>query len=366
MKKKDIARYKKTLIAWYLENCRTLPWRKTHDPYSIWVSEVMLQQTQVNTVVPYYREFLKKFPTVKRLARANLQDVLKAWEGMGYYARARNLHRAAAIVHKKYNGRLPDDREAFRKLPGVGDYIAAAVLSIAFDQPYAVVDGNVKRVLARLLCIDTPVNDSASTKSFMAVAEDLKDSHFAGTYNQALMELGALICKPKAPLCDACPLPSYCKAFQTGRVATYPRKKARRAKPLYHIAVGVVIKGDRILITQRKPDGLLGGLWEFPGGKIKKGEKAEAACVREIKEEVNLKIKVLNHLARVKHAYTHFKINMDVFCCEYTTGRVKRNGPVDHRWIKISAIDRYPLPKANHKFLPKLKDYIKDMEVSRL
>jgi A/G-specific adenine glycosylase len=359
MNKKEIAGYQKKLMAWYLQNCRTLPWRKTDDPYGIWVSEVMLQQTQVNTVVPYYHKFLKKYPTVKHLAQAKLQTVLKIWEGLGYYARARNLHRAAGIVQIKYDGKIPDTWEAFRKLPGVGDYIAAAVLSIAFGQPYAVVDGNVKRVLARLLCIEAAVNDSGSAKTFKALAADLKAERAAGTYNQALMELGALICKPRAPLCDTCPVQMFCKAFQTDSVAIYPRKIMRRPTPLYHIAVGVVIKGDRILITQRKPDGLLGGLWEFPGGKIKKGEKAEAACAREIKEEVNIKVNVLHHLARVKHAYTHFKISMDVFCCGYLEGRIKRNGPVDHRWIKISAIDRYPLPKANHKFLPKLKKYLK-------
>jgi A/G-specific adenine glycosylase len=301
---------------------------------------------------------LKKFPTVKHLAQAKLQAVLKTWEGMGYYARARNLHRAAGIVQNKYDGEIPDTWEAFRKLPGVGDYIAAAVLSIAFGQPYAVVDGNVKRVLARLQCIEAAVNDTRSARTFQALAVDLKAEHAAGTYNQALMELGALICKPRAPLCDICPVQIFCKAFQSDTVAIYPRKIMRRPTPLHNIAVGVVIKGDRILITQRKPDGLLGGLWEFPGGKIKKGEKAEAACVREIKEEVNLKINIIHHLARVKHAYTHFKISMDVFCCEYLDGRIRRNGPVDHRWIKLSAIDRYPIPKANHKFLPKLKKWL--------
>jgi A/G-specific adenine glycosylase len=358
MKKKDIARVQRELVGWYLDNYRVLPWRKTDDPYRIWVSEVMLQQTQVNTVLPYYRKFLKRFPTVRHLAQAQLQKVLKTWEGLGYYARARNLYHAAGIVQREFNSIIPADWDQFRKLPGVGDYIAAAVLSIAFDQPYAVVDGNVKRVLARLQCIGVPVNHTGSTKTFKAAAENLKDTRRPGTYNQALMELGALICKPRAPLCDTCPLKLFCEAYQTGTVEKYPRKAARRPVPLYRIAVGVVIKGGRILITQRKPDGLLGGLWEFPGGKIKKGENAKSACIREIKEEVNVTIKVLVHLAQIKHAYTHFKIIMDVFCCEYLEGRVKRNGPVGHRWIKMSAIDRYPLPKANHKFLPQLKKYM--------
>jgi A/G-specific adenine glycosylase len=355
MKEKDIQFFRKNLIAWYLNNHRSLPWRKTKDPYRIWVSEVMLQQTQVNTVLPYYREFLQKFPTVKRLARARLHDVLKVWEGLGYYARARNLHRASGIVQQQYNGVIPTTWKQFRALPGVGDYIAAAVLSIAFEQPYAVVDGNVKRVLARLQCIDAPANNSTSTKRFKETAEALKNSQMPGTYNQAIMELGAIICKPRNPLCDACPLQQVCLAYQTNTVAAYPKKIASRRTPHYNIAIGVVFKSGRILITQRKPNGLLGGLWEFPGGKIKNDETAEAACVREIKEEVNLQVAVIDYLAQVKHAYTHFKITMDVFCCNYISGRVKRNGPMAHRWIKPDEIHQYALPRANHKFLPKLK-----------
>jgi A/G-specific adenine glycosylase len=357
MKEKDIQFFWKNLIAWYLNNHRALPWRKTKDPYRIWVSEVMLQQTQVNTALPYYREFLKKFPTVKRLARASLHDVLKAWEGLGYYARARNFHRAAGIVQQQYNGIIPITWKQFRALPGVGDYIAAAVLSIAFNQPHAVVDGNVKRVLARLQCIDAPVSNSTSMKRFKETAEALKYTQMPGRYNQAIMELGAIICKPRNPLCDMCPLQRVCLAYQTETVAAYPKKIASRRTPHYNIAIGVVFKSGRVLITRRKPEGLLGGLWEFPGGKIKKGEKAEAACVREIKEEVNLRVAVADYLTQVKHAYTHFKITMDVFCCNYISGRVKRKGPVAHRWIKLDEIDQYALPRANHKFLSKLKKW---------
>ncbi|UCG06051.1 MAG: A/G-specific adenine glycosylase [Desulfobacterales bacterium] len=358
MKDIDIQYFQKNLIDWYLNNHRSLPWRKTEDPYRIWVSEAMLQQTQVSTVLPYYRKFLQKFPTIKHLARAELHDVLKVWEGLGYYARARNLHRAAGNVQQQYQGVIPTTWNQFRKLPGVGDYIAAAVLSIAFGLPYAVVDGNVKRVLARLQCIAAPLNNSTSTKRFKETAEALKDTQMPGTYNQALMELGAIICKPKHPLCDRCPVQRFCLAYQTKTVAEYPKKKAARQTPQYHIAIGVVFKNGRVLITQRKPDGLLGGLWEFPGGKIKKGESAEAACVREIKEEVSLQVAVIDHLAQVKHAYTHFKITMEIFCCNYKSGRVKRNGPVAHRWIKLDEIDQYALPRANHKFLPKLKKWI--------
>jgi A/G-specific adenine glycosylase len=357
LSKSEIQSLRNALIGWYRENQRELPWRKVSDPYPIWVSEAMLQQTQVATVLPYYHQFLKRFPNLPKLARADLQEVLKAWEGLGYYARARNLHKAAGIVIEQHQGNIPRNRQDFRKLPGVGDYIAAAVLSIAFNQPYSVVDGNVKRVLARLYVMKEPVNQSPAIKIFQQAAAELLDTREPGTFNQALMELGALICKPRNPLCPTCPVRTWCLAYQNDRISEFPRKLKKQAPPQYPIAVGVVFKNNRVLITRRKSDGLLGGLWEFPGGKIKRNEKAETACIREIKEEVNLTVKVDSHLCRVKHAYTHFKIQMDVFCCSYISGRLKLNGPVDHRWIRLNQIDDYPLPKANHKFFAKLRQW---------
>ena len=357
MIKMEIQPFRRALIGWYLANKRDLPWRNTTDPYHIWVSEVMLQQTQVTTVVPYYYKFLKQFKDLKSLSGASSQKVLKAWEGLGYYARARNLHRAAGIVLKEHSGMVPDGWKEFRRLPGVGDYIAAAVLSLAFGKPYPVVDGNVKRVLARLMAIRDPVNRPSSVKKFQQVAEPLLDPKRPGTFNQAMMELGAVVCKPHQPLCGSCPVQKFCNAYRADEVFNYPVKLKKPATPQYRIAVGVVFKQGRVLITRRKSAGLLGGLWEFPGGKIQKGENPEAACIREIKEEVNLVIKIDSHLSRVRHAYTHFKIIMDVFCCSYVSGRVRLKGPVDHRWITIAKLDSFPFPKANHKFFDELRKY---------
>lgn len=351
----DLKYLRAELTKWYSKNCRDLPWRRSDNPYHIWVSEVMLQQTQVDTVLKYYPQFLKKFPSIKKLARADLQAVLKAWEGMGYYARARNLHRAAKTVLKDYSGEIPDTWEAFYGLSGVGDYIAAAVLSIAFNQPHPVVDGNVKRVLARLHKIDAPVNQISAYSRFKEAAARLLDSRQPGIFNQAMMELGALVCKPRSPICAACPLNQRCRAYQTGQVADFPKRHKLKKTPQYHIAVGVIYKNDRVLITRRKAEGLLGGLWEFPGGKIRDGESAQAACIREIKEEVNLKVRIDSHLIQVKHAYTHFKIVMEVFCCRYVSGKVRLNGPAAHRWIRLNDYTKYPFPKANHKFIPLLK-----------
>ena len=351
----EIESLRKELLKWYQAHHRDLPWRRSNNPYRIWVSEVMLQQTQVRTVLDYYRRFITKFPNIKRLAGSDMEAVLKAWEGMGYYARARNLHRAANIVLQDYGGRIPQQWEAFHSLPGVGDYIAAAVLSIAFNQPHAVIDGNVKRLLARLFRIHAPVNRTGSHRRFKEAAGKLLDCRQPGIFNQAMMELGAVICKPRNPLCDFCPINEHCRAFATRQVAAFPKRQKTKATPQYHIAVGVIFKNERVLITRRKTEGLLGGLWEFPGGKIKDGESAQSACIREIKEEVNLDVQIERHLTTVKHAYTHFKIVMEVFCCHYQSGRVKLKGPVDFRWIGFDEFKNHPFPRANHKFIPLLK-----------
>ncbi len=346
---------RKALSNWYRTHQRHLPWRQTRDPYRIWVSEVMLQQTQVATVIDYYRRFLDRLATVADLAAADQQTVLKLWEGLGYYARARNLHRAAQIVCNDFAGRVPGNMDAFRKLPGVGAYIGAAVMSIAFEQPFAVVDGNVKRVLARLLCLDDAVNATNAHKTFQVHADELLDRNDPGEFNQAVMELGALICTPKKPVCASCAVNRWCCARQQNQVDVYPRRVPKKSTPVYRVAVGVVKKKGRLLITRRKSEGLLGGLWEFPGGRIDDGETAKQACVREIKEEVNLTVAVESHLAQVKHAYTHFRIIMDVFCCRYVGGRVRLRGPVDFQWVRPHQLDHYPFPKANNKFIPLLR-----------
>ncbi len=316
----------------------------------------MLQQTQVDTVIPYYNRFIDQFPNIAKLSRAPRQSVLKSWEGLGYYTRARNLHQAAGVVMMRFNGHVPRTWDAFRSLPGVGPYIAAAVLSIAYGGPFAVVDGNVKRVLARIFEASTPVNASPAYRVFHQLAVPLLERSCPGQYNQALMELGALVCKPSKPNCSKCPVNTLCRSHQNGAVDQFPKRNKRKPVPEVPIAVGVIRRKDRVLITQRKPQGLLGGLWEFPGGKIRDDETAENACLREIKEEVGLNISIDAHLARVRHAYTHFKIVLDVFLCDYVNGTIHLNGPVDYRWIKIDDIDRFPVPKANHKFIGKLKE----------
>ncbi len=355
MAPKNISQFRRNLLAWFKAHHRQLPWRETNNPYHIWVSEVMLQQTQAIKVVEYYQDFVDRFPTLQHLAKTELDDVLKQWEGLGYYARARNLRKAAKILVDQMDGEVPADYDSFRELPGVGDYTAAAVQSIAFNNPYAVVDGNVKRVVARLFLIGTPVNQNASAKIFQSKADSLLDGDAPGRFNQAMMELGSRICRPKSPLCVVCPVNDFCDAFRTARQDEFPVRVKSKPTPEYHIAVGVIYKGDRVLITRRKAEGLLGGLWEFPGGKVEQDETAKAACVREIREEVGLSVEKVDFLTRINHAYSHFRIGVDVFRCHYRAGEVVLNGPVDYRWIRLEEIDQFPFPRANHKFIPLLK-----------
>ncbi|MDJ0781590.1 MAG: A/G-specific adenine glycosylase [Desulfosarcinaceae bacterium] len=342
------------LLTWYRREKRDLPWRRTRDPYRIWVSEVMLQQTQVDTVIPYYHRFLSAFPDPATLADAPQAAVLKLWEGLGYYARARHLHRAMGIVMARHGGRIPDEWDAFRALPGVGDYIAAAVLSIAFGRPYAVVDGNVKRVLARLLCIDLPVNVPKHHADFRQHADHLLDHAAPSAFNQALMEIGALICRPAGPRCNGCPLMGHCCAFTRRQVDAYPRKQARAKVPRHPMAIAVMRRRGKLLLTQRPEKGLLGGLWEFPNARRIDAETPEAACRRLAREQLGLQITPRMTVTRVRHAYTHFQVQAEVLLCDAPRGRVRLDGPSAFRWVAPPDLDGFALPKLVHKLLPAL------------
>jgi A/G-specific adenine glycosylase len=315
----------------------------------------MLQQTRVKTALAYYERFMETFPTVQHLADAPLQAVLKTWEGLGYYSRARNLHRAAGIVASQMDGRLPRDWETIKHLPGVGDYIAAAVLSIAFGRPHAVVDGNVKRVLARLFLIDAPVNQAAGHKVFQTTAQQLLSRNCPGDHNQAVMELGALVCTPRKPACDSCPLKRFCRAAATGRMDRYPRRVKTNPAPEHRLVCAVVVKNGRLLLTRRPSDGLLGGLWEFPNGPWENGESPTRACAKMVRSAVGLDIKPLNRLTGVRHAYSHFKIQMAVFLCRWQAGRVRLNGPRAFRWVPLEKLAEFPLHGAVKKIVPHLE-----------
>ncbi|MDA8124101.1 MAG: A/G-specific adenine glycosylase [Deltaproteobacteria bacterium] len=347
--------FQKRLLAWYDREARRLPWRETRDPYRIWVSEIMLQQTQVKTVEAYYTRFLASFPTVEALAQAAPDEVMKAWEGLGYYSRARHLHRAAREVVVRFQGRLPATAEALLSLPGIGRYTAGAILSIAFGKRAAVLDGNVIRVLSRFFRVTDDVRLPATQEGLWQLAEGLLPRGRLRDYNQALMELGALVCRVRNPLCPACPLSERCEASRLSLQGELPVKSPRKPVPHYQVTAAVIRRGDQLLITRRPPKGLLGGLWEFPGGKREPGETLEDCLKREIREELGIAISVGPHLISVEHAYTHFRITLHAFECRSRGGRIRLLGIDDYRWILPRELDAFALPAADHKIVALLQ-----------
>ncbi|MDX2161544.1 MAG: A/G-specific adenine glycosylase [bacterium] len=343
------------LLAWYDVHHAALPWRANHDPYRVWLSEIMLQQTQVETVKPYFEKFLAAYPTVTDLAAAPLDDVLKLWEGLGYYSRARNLHRAAQQVAFQHGGAFPRTVEGLLALPGVGRYTAGAVASIAFGERAPVLDGNVIRVFARLLDLPDDVTQPKTQAKLWQVAADWLPDARPGDYNQALMELGRVICKPRHPLCSQCPVQAHCAAYAGGTQAQRPVKKARAATPHYDVAAGMIWDdAGRLLIAQRPLDGLLGGLWEFPGGKQEPGETLEACLVRELREELAIRVEVGDKFAVVQHAFTHFKITLHAFTCRYLGGEPQTLGVKAWAWVLPADLERYSFGKADRQVIAAL------------
>ncbi len=343
------------LLDWYERHRRDLPWRRTRDPYAIWVAEIMLQQTRAETAIDYFERFLARFPTLVDLARAPLDDVLKAWEGLGYYARARNLHKAARLVVEQNRGSIPRTPEALRDLPGIGRYTAAAVASIAFGYDAIALDGNLCRVLCRLFAIDDDPGRPNTRRSLEALAESMLPSGHAGNFNQALMDLGATVCN-SPPRCLLCPLRDWCQARREGIQNDLPIRATRTQRPHRDVTAGVIWDGDgHFLITQRPLDGMLGGLWEFPGGKRRPGEELPTCLRREIHEELAIEIRVDDFLCRVEHAFTHFYMTLYAFECQWVGGSPQRLGCVDLRWVTLEHLDTYAFPVADQKIITFLR-----------
>ena len=342
------------LLAWYDRNAAALPWRANRDPYRVWLSEIMLQQTQVETVKSYFLRFLEVYPTVQALAAAPLDDVLKLWEGLGYYSRARNLHRAAQIAAA--NGGFPGSVEGLLELPGIGRYTAGAIASIAFDVRAPVLDGNVIRVFSRLLDLPDDVTQPATQAKLWAQAEAWLPDARPGDYNQALMELGRVVCKPRAPLCGECPIRAGCRAYANGTQLERPVKAAKAETPHYHVAAGMIWNElGELLIAQRPLDGLLGGLWEFPGGKQEAGETLPEALRRELREELAIEVEVGDLFAVVRHGFTHFRITLHAFTCRYVDGEPQALGVRDWAWVTPEGLDAYAFGKADRQVIEQLK-----------
>ncbi len=339
------------LLSWYQNNRRELPWRDTRDPFHLAVAEFMLHQTRVRTVLPYYEHFLQRFPDWAALAHASLDDVLKAWEGLGYYARARNLHALAQRVCSQYEGRLPDSLDALLALPGIGLYTAGAILSIGFGQDLPAIDGNARRVLCRVFQITAHPASAEGARRLQETAASLLPPGQAGTFNQALMDLAATICTPRRPACDNCPLSAVCRARQLDLQGLLPVRRPRKALSHYDIAAAVVWHNASVLIAKRPPRGLLGGLWEFPGGKRQSGESLEDCLVREVREELGIEVEVGPLLTTVEHAYTHFRITLHAYDCRYVSGEPRCMGCTEWKWVAPQDLADYAFPAANHAII---------------
>jgi len=325
-----------------------MPWRSNRTPYRVWISELMLQQTRVDQVVPYFNRFMKRFPSMKSLAAASQEEVLKQWEGLGYYSRARNLHKAAQIISTDWNGRFPRTAEEIIKLPGIGSYTTAAIGSLAFNLDLAVLDGNVIRVLSRLFAYTRDTRSSAAKKELQQFADDLLVKGDAGNFNEAMMELGATICLPKNPRCGDCPMAGVCIGHESGRPTDYPVKAPKKKVP--HIVVGAAVVANRkgeVLIAQRREKDMLGGLWEFPGGKQETGETIQQCIVRELKEELGINIEVGDFLVTIKHAYSHFTMEMHTYFAKIKSGRPRPIECQGYRWVEISALREFPYSRAD-------------------
>lgn len=347
------------ILQWYLFSRRQLPWRETSDPYAIWISEVMLQQTQTAKVLQYYGAFLQRFPTIAALAQAEISEVLKAWEGMGYYARARNLHRAAKQIVQAYGDELPPEYEKLLTITGIGPYTAAAVASIAFNQDYAVLDGNVARVLSRIFLITLPPKNASAKKIFQEVATGFLLKGRAKDWNQALMELGATVCSPQRPNCESCPAHRHCRGYnELEKPEQLPVRLPKAARPHYHMAVGLVWKGAKLLIDQRKEEALLGGLWEFPGGKIGLRETPEEALRRGLREDLAIEVEVEEFFMHVEHGFTHFSVTLHVYHCRHLNGRPQAPGCQKWQWALPEEFDRLAFSSAHRKIISALRPLV--------
>ncbi|MDZ7758654.1 MAG: A/G-specific adenine glycosylase [Desulfovermiculus sp.] len=341
------------LLAWYRQNRRDLPWRRDPSPYRVWISEIMLQQTQVDRVVSYFLNWMTVFPHVRAVAEASEDKVLKAWEGLGYYTRARNIRTAAQTLCTTYGQELPSDLPSLLALPGIGPYTAAAIASLAFNQPIPVVEANVQRVMARILNISEPIKSAPVQRRVHQAVQALIPERDSRSLNQALMELGALVCQPRNPSCLLCPAAEDCRSLALDAVHKCPVLPPKVGSTALQVTAGVLVENGRILIQKRPPQGLMANLWEFPGGKVQTGEGPKQALIREFLEELELEVRVGHKITVIRHSYTRFRITLHIYWCQPA-----RSGqePVLHaateaRWASPGELSQYPFPAADRKLI---------------
>ena len=349
----EISSIRQALVDWFGKTGRDLPWRRDYNPYHVWISEIMLQQTRMDRGIFFFKRWLERFPDIRELAAAEEREILKYWEGLGYYARARNLHKAARMMVERYSGDVPDSYEALLGLPGIGPYTAAAIASIAFNQDIAVVDANVERVFARLFDIDGPIKNSKIKKIIHQKALELLPSGTARVFNQALMDLGGLICTPKKPACAVCPVAEFCSALRAGRVHERPVVGPSGKTIPIEMATGVLTHRGLLFIQQRLADDVWGSLWEFPGGRLERGETPEDAVVREYREETGFAVEVVAGITTVIHHYMKYKVVLHGFSCRLTEECTEPvlHAAQDFRWVALQDLAHYGFPAGHRKLI---------------
>ncbi|GAA0498607.1 A/G-specific adenine glycosylase [Salinibacillus aidingensis] len=344
----DIEAFQTNLIQWFSEKHRDLPWRQDPTPYHVWVSEIMLQQTRVDTVIPYYQRFMEKFPTPDALAKADEQDVLKVWEGLGYYSRARNLQTAVQEVVEEYNGKVPDNPKELGNLKGVGPYTKGAILSIAYQQPEPAVDGNVMRVISRILRVEEDIAKQKTRKLVEGIISDIISREDPSSFNQGLMELGALVCKPKNPVCYECPLQDHCQAYKHDLQETLPIKSSKKKQKRKPYAV-LIIRNEKgeILVQKRPEKGLLANLWQFP--MISLEEVDFSSIIQWFRNEYGLQLELDQQVTNIKHVFSHLVWQLDVYAATVKDGTLAQDKGV---FLDYSDLIQLPFPVSHQKMIP--------------
>ena len=318
----------------------------------------MLQQTRAATVAPYFERFVAQFPDLRALATADVDDVLKAWEGLGYYRRARSLKQGAELLVAEGSADIPPDYERLRALPGVGRYTAGAVMSLGFNRPYPIQDGNVRRVLCRVWAVGADPRRPRMQRWLWATAEALIVAGKAAAFNEALMELGATVCTDRKPRCAECPLCDRCEARRLGKPGAFPKRPKPKVLPHIDVTAAIIRRGKRLLISKRRADAMLGGLWEFPGGKVEPGESLEQCVHRELREELGIEVRVERPFVRVDHTYSHFRMTLHTFLCRHSRGRARPLGCAELRWVDPAELASFAFPKADRVVLQALREHL--------
>jgi A/G-specific adenine glycosylase len=357
VEKKQARAIGRALLAWYAQHRRELPWRKSQDPYAVWVSEMMLQQTQVRTVIPYFQTWMQRFPDVKALANADESQVLHAWQGLGYYSRARNLRRAAREMLRVHDGRVPERVSELLALPGIGPYSAGAIASIAYGHPEPLVDGNVIRVLSRLFALRGDPNKAPLKAELWARARALVPQEAPGDFNQSLMELGATVCTPRSPRCSACPLANHCRALEQHLVESLPELPTRAKATPVHVVSAITTRGGRVLITKLGPDApRWAGMWLFPNAEVGANETPEAAVERALLATVGLRGRATGLLCVVRHTVTRFRITLDAYRTHVTGGVAKAVSVSQCAWKRPDELLDLAMPKAHRRIATALAE----------